>query len=265
MKYYLIVIMALVGLAGCSDAEQSKTQAPEAAVSKEVPVEEGKATVLLFQEREMGVPPYGSRVIVTREYLRMDDGNDQGDFLLYDRRTRNIFSVAHEDQTVFEISFHPVEIEPPFKLDLVTKSEVDESAPSIGGQRAVHTTFSINSKRCFDVVSISGVLDDATLALGEYATALSGEQARNLHKTPVEFQDPCMLSNLIFHTAEHTRLGFPIQEWSYSGYSRELMDYRLDYPAADQLFMVPPDYRRYKLDSEEGPSSVEVQAEDSKG
>lgn len=265
MKNYLILIMALLGLSACSDGEQSRTQKSEAAVSSEVPVEEGKATVLLFQEREIGVPPYGSRIIVTSEYLRMDDGNDQGDFLLYDRNTRNVFSVAHEDQTVFEISYHPVEIEPPIELDLVTKSEIDETAPSIGGQRPLHTTFSINSKRCFDVISIAGVLDDAALALGEYATALSGEQARILHKTPVEFQDPCMLSNLIFHTAEHTRHGFPIQEWSYSGYSRELMDYRLDYPVADQLFMIPPDYRRYKLDSEDEPSSVGVQAVEPKG
>ena len=265
MKYYLILIIALLGLTACSDGEQTETQKPEAVVSQEGSAKEGKATVLLFQEREMGVPPYGSRVIVNREYLRMDDGNDQGDFLLYDRKTRNVFSVAHEDQTVFEISYHPIDIEPPVKLDLVKKSEVDENAPSIGGQRPVHTTFSINSKRCFDVVTIQGVLDDAALALGEYATALSGEQARNLHKTPVEFQDPCMLSNLIFHTAEHTRAGFPIQEWSYSGYSRELMDYRLDYPVADQLFMVPPDYKRYKLDAKDEPSSVGVQVEDSKG
>jgi hypothetical protein len=264
MKYYLILITTLLGLVACSEGEQAQAPKSEASVVQ-TEIENGlTATVLLFQEREMGVPPYGSRFIVTKEFLRIDDGNDQGDFLLYDRSTRNVFSVTHQDQTVFEIDYHPVEIEPPVKLDLVTKSEVDEDAPSIGGQRPVHTTFSINSKRCFDVVSVPDVLEDEARALGEYATTLSGEQARNLHKTPVEFQDPCMLSNLIFHTEEHTRAGFPIQEWSYSGYSRELMDYRKDYPVSDQLFMVPPDYKRYKLDAQNEPTSASEQGEDRK-
>lgn len=256
MKHYLIIAMLLAGLAGCSDGDQPEAKKPQAKASAEQtqPADTEKATLLLFQEKEQGVPAYGSRVLVTPDYLRMDDGNDQGDFLLYDRKTRTIYSVANDDETILEISYHPVAIKPPFALELVKKTDTDESAPTIGGSKAVHTTFSVNSRRCYDVVSVSGLLDDATAALGEYASALAGEQARNLYKTPVEFQDPCMLSNLIFHTEDHFTSGFPIQEWSYNGYSRELMDYQLDFPSSKALFVLPENYQRYQLKVLENPA-----------
>jgi hypothetical protein len=256
VKRYLIILITILGLVACSDSEQPESSKPQATVEKGQPTDTEQATVLLFQEKEQGVPPYGSRVIVTADYLRMDDGYDQGDFLLYDRKTRKIYSVAKEDETVLEIAYHPVDIQPPYELNLVTHTQSDESAPTIAGQKAIHTIFSVNSKRCFDAVSIPGVLDDAASALGEYATALAGEQARNLFKTPVEFQDPCMLSNLIFHTDQHFTPGFPIQEWSYNGYSRELMDYHLGFPVKRELFVLPADYQRYQLRSQDDAASA---------
>jgi hypothetical protein len=270
VKNYLIIAMLIAGLVGCSDGDQPEAKKPQDKASAELtlPADAEKATLLLFQEKEKGVPAYGSRVLVTPDFLRMDDGNDQGDFLLYDRKTRTIYSVANDDQTILEIGYHPVTIEPPYALELVKKTETDESAPTIGGSKAVHTTFSVNSHRCYDVVSVSGLLNDATAALGEYATALAGEQARNLYKTPVEFQDPCMLSNLIFHTADHFADGFPIQEWSYSGYSRELMDYQLDYPSKKALFVLPENYKHYQLKARENPAPAadkNVGAPSSKG
>lgn len=256
MKHYLIIALLIAGLSACSDSEQPEAKKPAAQPEAEqtLPADSEKATLLLFQEKEKGVPAYGSRVLVTADYLRMDDGNDQGDFLLYDRNKRTIYSVANDDQTILEISYHPVTIEPPYALELVTKSDTDESAPTIGDTKAVHTTFSVNSRRCYDVVSVPGLLDDAAAALGEYATALAGEQARNLYKTPVEFQDPCMLSNLIFNAEDHFTPGFPIQEWSYNGYSRELMDYQLDFPSRKALFVLPADYQHYQLKAKENPA-----------
>ena len=43
------------------------------------------AAVLYFVEQEPGVEPYRTRMIVTAGFLRMDEGQDSQDFLLFDR------------------------------------------------------------------------------------------------------------------------------------------------------------------------------------
>ncbi|RMG57761.1 MAG: hypothetical protein D6717_04245 [Gammaproteobacteria bacterium] len=211
-----------------------------------------KATVMHFREAEPGIEPYTSRMIVTPDFLRMDEGRDEGDYLLYDRRTRGIHSVTHEDRTVLDIPFHEVGITPPYALERVKKQSVDEAAPTVGGRKPVQQKDFVNARLCMETVSAPGLLDDARKALREYREALAGEQARNLYKTPKELQDPCMLSNLIFHPGKGLEEGFPLYERNEAGATRELLDFERDKAVSTALFELPKGYRHYQIQVQPG-------------
>ena len=209
--------------------------------------------VLMFQEQERGVDPYLSRIIVTPDYLRMDDGSEEGDFILYDRKTRMIQSVAHDDANVLQIPFHEVSIQPPFLLNMEARLVEDESAPLIGGNKPVQYIVMVNNERCYDVMLVPGLLEDGARAMAEYLEALAGEQARNLFKTPAEYLSACILSNNIFHAGDYLEKGFPIQERSMAGYERQLLDYQVNQELDEALFSIPEDYRTFSLEIEETP------------
>lgn len=245
------ILMAAFFIAACSEqgAEQAPQKKPE---QKPEQVRlENPGTVLYFEEAEMGVEPYGSRMLVNPDYLRLDDGHNEGDFILYDRKERAIYSVAHAEKSILKISYHPVEIEPPYELKLVDDVREDASAPVIGSQKPEHHVYMVNSQRCFDAILVPGILDAEATALKEYLEVLAGEQARNLFKTPVEYQEPCMLSNLIFNAGAHLEHGFPIQESSNTGYSRYLVDYRKSVELAPDAFKLPGHYRQFSLEPDQ--------------
>ena len=245
----ILPFIAMLLLAACggqqADEKSDKTEAVEKQAVQAA--DETPATVVYLQESEPGVEPYATRMIVTPDFLRMDDGQDDGDYLLYDRRSRAIHSVSHEDRTVLDIPFHAVGIEPPPGLERITRRTVDEQAPAVGGRQPVQQKDFVNARLCMETVSAPGLLDDARRALKEYREALAGEQARNLYKTPPELRDPCMLSNLVFHPGKGLEEGFPLYERNQAGRTRELTDFRRNEKVRVSLFELPRGYRHYRI------------------
>ena len=64
----------------------------------------GNATVLFFVEQERRAVPRNTRVIVTSKYVPIDDGEDAGDFLLFDRAKRSIFATNSLDKRILMIN-----------------------------------------------------------------------------------------------------------------------------------------------------------------
>lgn len=246
-----LLVIAILFLVGCSDPEPATAPSQKPDKKTDSSTVQNPATILYFEEVEQGTDPYGSRMLINNDFLRLDDGHDNSDFILYNRNERVIYSVAHGEQNIFQINYHPVEIEPPYELTLVDDVREDASAPMIGSEKPEHHVYMVNSQRCFDAVLVTGVLDEEARALGEYLEILAGEQARNLFKTPVEFQDPCMLSNLIFNAGKHLEHGFPIQEASNTGYARYLVDYRKGIETDPALFELPAHYGRFSLETDQ--------------
>lgn len=207
----------------------------------------GGAVTILFVEKEAGIDPYRTRVLVTPQYLRMDDGLDGGDYILYDRSTREVAAVSHMNRSVLRIYHHEVDIAPPMQLSYEESSETDPDAPTVSGEIPVHHVFSTNGEVCFEVMAVPGLLEDARQAMAEYLQTLASEQAMNLGKTPVDMQTPCMLSNMVFTPTRHLAHGFPIQEWDSEGYSRTLLDYRELEDPDPFLFVIPEEYRSFSV------------------
>lgn len=206
-----------------------------------------QADMVMFVEEEPGIEAYPTRMLVTKDFLRLDDGADEGDFILFDRQARTISSVSHGNRSILRIYPHPVEIDTPIALEHKEISNLDSEAPKIGGKAPLHVSYSTNDETCVQVMAVPDLLEGVRLAMIEYRDVLAGEQALNLYKTPTEMQSPCMLSELVFAPSRHLQHGFPVQQWDPSGYSRALVDFKEGVTVGGGLFEIPLEYSVYSV------------------
>jgi len=238
----LFILFVLV-ISGCNRPNEAVNSAAEPVTITENKTwqEQNKSVDALnleFLEQEEGIDPYHVRMLVTPEFLRMDEGKDSDNFLLFDRQAKNIYSVTHHDKRILKIPHRENIIRQESTLDLgITENNV-ENMPVFAGKKPQHLTFTANKKTCYDVITVD-VLPEAVQAMREYLMTLAGEQIANLNKTPVEMRSDCMLANLIYEPVRHLDYGFPLREWDYKGYVRELVNFKTE--------AVKPDL--FKLDS----------------
>jgi hypothetical protein len=206
-------------------------------------------TMLLYQAQEPGVGSYPSRILITERTVRMDDGVDEGDYLLFDRKSRLISSVNHSDQTVFEIPAREVSLESPVKLERRSEQVATKGAPPVGGKVPQHHRLYVNSKLCYSVVAVPGLMSDAVAALSDFRLVLAGEHAKVLPRTPADMQEPCDMALNTFHADWQLQFGLPIQEWDEAGNGQSLMDFKEGFAVDEALFELPQGYRHYTTDS----------------
>lgn len=206
------------------------------------------SAMLLYQAQEPGVGTYSSRILVTERFVRMDDGVDDGDYLIFDRRSRLISSVTHDDQTIFEIPPRDITQVPPMKLERRSEKVVPKDAPAVGGKQPHQYKLYVNSKLCYSVVTVTGLMEDTVAALGDFRQVLAGEHAKVLPHLPADVQEPCDLSLNTFHPDWQLQFGLPIQEWDESGNGQLLMDFKKDFVVDESLFHLPQGYRHYSTD-----------------
>ncbi len=241
--FVLSILFAIMLFSGCSrsndePAVDSKAQTMPAEI---------RATVLQFEEQEQGVEPYPLRMIITQTHLRMDDGEGAKSYLLFDRQKQTIYNVNADDKTVLLIERQKLSPPTEGKTALEITAGDTSDMPALGAKKPVHKTLSTAGKRCYDVVAIPGLMPDVVEAMREYLLTLSSQQIENLDKTPVAMRDPCMLTNLIYHPISHLDFGFPLREWDYRGFVRELVDFGEEM-VSSKLFKVTDGYRKMTLD-----------------
>ncbi len=253
LKDYLTVLLVtlLVTLSGCGADQHTVGVAPDEP-------EQGtgnrsvSAVRLVFEEQEAGIQPYRTRYLISSEYVRIDDGADTVDFILLDRRTQTIYSASAESRTILTIMHRIRDAESPLVLELAEKRQPLEAAPTIAGRRAEHRTYLVNGTRCYDVVAVPGLADDAVAALRLYRLVLASEHKRILPHVPADTHEACDLAHNVFAPDRHLRHGLPIQEWDQVGYRRALLDMDVDYQADPVLFILPEGFRRHSMDVHSG-------------
>ena len=205
------------------------------------------AAVLYFVEHEPGGEPYRTRMIVTAGFLRMDEGQDSQDFLLFDRADGSIYSVSSAEKQVLVIRPRPVELKPPAKF--IHRVVTDAAAfPAIEGRKVTHYELLTNEKRCYDLHAAEGLLPGAVVALREYRLILAGQQALSASMTPTEMQAPCDLANNVFLPVRHLEHGFPVRLTDMTGRTMELVDYKTDFRATADMLKLPAEYKRLTLE-----------------
>lgn len=208
--------------------------------------QEQQATMVLYQVMEPGFEPYSSRLIVTPRHLRMDDGDGDGSFVLFDRKQNIIYSVTHSDRTVLEIHPQPVAVESPIPLERKhVRVTADEALPAIAGKAPQQYHLSVNGELCYETVAVDGLLPDVVEALTAFRLVLAGENARILTDVPADMQDPCDLALSTYAPGWQLQFGLPIQERDTQGKGQLLLDYSTDYPVEEGLFSLPMGYQHY--------------------
>ncbi|HKJ75847.1 MAG TPA: hypothetical protein VKA64_01445 [Gammaproteobacteria bacterium] len=207
--------------------------------------EDVEAVMLLYQRQDGGGPAYPSRFLVTPEYMRIDSGETEGDYVLFDRKKGVIHSVTHQDGSVLEIRPHEVAVEAPVELNLSQERTDQGDMPPVGGTVPERHLLRANDRRCYEVVAVPGLLEAAVEARREYRRVLAGEHARGVNALPADMQDVCNLATHTFAPVRHLAYGLPIQERGHDGFSRTLMDYDRAVEVDAALFTLPEGYVHY--------------------
>lgn len=220
-------------------------------------------TLVLFMEQEKDVEPYQTRMIVTKQFVRIDDGESAKSFVLYDRNKKVVYSINPDEQSVMAVHEKKlkkgVKFEPPFKLTHSVKEMPEmKDVPTIDGESAKHFQLITNDEICYDVVSIKGLMPEVVKALTEFHQHMATDSVVTFNNMPADMHDACDMTTTTFKPARQFEFGFPIQEWGKREYVRSLIDYKNNYKADPKLFVFPEGYKHYTVqDLREGKVAFE--------
>lgn len=204
---------------------------------------------IYFVEQEPGVEPYQTRLIVTNDYMRFDDGEGSIDFVLFDRNKSIIYSTNSVEQTVMSVTTkETTDVKPPFELKQEVKNlGVMEEAPKIQDKSPLHYQFMTNGTLCYEVVVIKDLMPDVVKAMQDFQAVLARDSKLTFHMIPADMHNACDMSMSTFAAGQHLQYGFPVQEWTPAGTGRTLIDFDVNYKADKKLFDLPENYQLYSL------------------
>jgi hypothetical protein len=205
------------------------------------------AAVLLYEEQGAGADSYPVRILVNRDFVRLDDGFDASDYVLFDRRSRTVFSVTHDERRILAIDHHPVAAPLPAEIDFTVRRDADAAAPAIGGRQPVHMQFKANDSVCLEAVVVPGLLSKVSTALAEYADTLGDRQLNAMQTVPEDMRTACFLVRYAYRPGAHFREGLPVREWDGGGYRRSLRDFREHETVSASVFTLPPGYEELRI------------------
>lgn len=215
-------------------------------------VNEPNDALVIFTEQEKDVEPYQTRMIVTKEFVRVDDGEGATNYILFNRNKKIVYSINPDEKSVMAIHEKKLKegdiFEPPFKLThSVKKMPEMKDAPTIKGESAKHYQLITNDKICYDVVAIKNMMPNVVEALKEFHAHMATDSMVTFNNIPKELLEACEITSTTFKPSRQFDFGFPIQEWGNNDYSRSLVDYNDNYKADPKLFGFPEGYKHYSV------------------
>lgn len=187
-------------------------------------------TVLRYTDQDPGDPPYATRILVTPDFLRMDGGEDGGDFVLLDRRRQEVINVMRASRLA--MVFSPVSV-PARPTNWQTKLEL--RAADRGRQRY---RLVVNGKVCSEGMLAPRIAPVAARAMRELKAVLAATQYRVWKDSPETLQHDCDLANQVWEFGALLKQGLPVEEREFSGRTRQFEGVRRE-TARPELFRVP--------------------------
>lgn len=200
-------------------------------------------TRLLFEESESGIAPHIIRMLVTERHIRIDDGPDTSDFVLYDHVENRIYSVLSGNRQIFVVGPANPYMPAPDSLALREQRIEDKDMPAIAGVPTQYFQFFADDRLCYHVVAADGFLPQVAGMLLAYQKLLATQQQEIRDATPAELQTPCFLANYLYVPETYMSKGFPVRQWDTTGYRRSLESVQADYKVSPDLFLLPDSYR----------------------
>ena len=186
-------------------------------------------TVLRYVDQDPGGPPYPTRILVTPDFMRMDSGEDAGDFTLLDRRRRLVINVSRDSRLA--LVFAPGTLPP---KPAGWKARLETGKAERGGRRF---TLKVNGVVCSEGIAVKHATDVAR-SMAEQKSILAATQYRVWKESPPDMQNDCDLANQVWNSGDTLSLGLPIEEREYTGRTRTF-ESETRQPLNPELFRVP--------------------------
>lgn len=195
-----------------------------------------------YLDQEPGVPASPMRILLTDRYMRIDNGHNDDDYLLMDRKARRISNVTHDRREILQIDAGVVSMTKPARWQV--REEI-KALPN-RGTGAKQVKVYVNDALCLEVTAMEGFLPDAAAALRTYSNILADVQAQTFLATPPELQNDCDLAQNVFEYQREVEHGLPVEESFQNGKTRRMLGYRTRDIEA-QLFTLPAQYRTLNM------------------
>ncbi len=230
---------------------------PLSALKAEVEADDTiKLTEVLFQEIEPGLDPFTTRLLLGEFSMRLDDGDDAGDYVLFNRQTHEIHSFNHEDKTQMVMKSLAYN-----KLDFILEYKVDAKklvdAPRVNNQIPVQYSFYADNRLCKKTINVPGLLTEVTQVLLDYEQVIVEQNKQTLSEIPASIRSSCYMSNNYLHVSDYLKAGFPLfviddlgRQKKLLGFSQVIKDksimsqvagYSLYYPNSSNIKISTPD------------------------
>lgn len=227
-----------LGVAGCA-IQPTELESEASGLSK-------PGAMVYYTEKEPGLEPNTIGIFVNDSFMRIDDRSAPDDFILFDRKSRYIYSVISKEKSISIITPKPVLAKPPMAIEYTEEKQESAAVPrDADSARGFHYKFLANGKICYNVVVAENYLPGVVEAFTEFRTVLAGEHATALGNLPVDQQDACDLALNIFDPVRHLRYGFPVREWNEKGYSKFLVEVRPAIAVEKQYLELPAAFTRH--------------------
>ena len=190
-------------------------------------------TVLRYVDQDPGGPPYATRILVTPDFLRMDSGEDAGDFTLLDRRRRLVINVSRDSRLAMVFAPGALPSKP-----AGWNPRLDAGKAERGGRRF---TLTVKGVVCSEGIAIRHAMD-AARAMAEMKSILAATQYRVWKASPRDLQHDCDLANQVWNPDTTLMLGLPLEEREFTGRSRTFESETVQ-PVNPGLFRVPDGMR----------------------
>ncbi len=187
-------------------------------------------TALRYIDQDPGDPPYLTRILLTPGFMRMDDGNDDGDFILLDRQQQKVINVMRGNQMAMVFSAGTLPRRPAGWKPVL---DVQAGAP---GTRRFNLT--LKGVVCSEGVAAERAAPEAARAMAELKSILAPMQYRVWQDTPAEIQHDCDLANQVWASDATLKLGLPLEEREFTGRTRQF-ESESKQPLRPELFRVP--------------------------
>lgn len=185
---------------------------------------------LRYRDQDPGAAAYLTRILVTPGFMRMDGGEDGGDFFLLDRRQRNMINIMRDNKMALVFK--------PGKLPARPKAWQPRLETRAAAAGTTGFTLTVRDVVCNEGVAALKAAPDAARAMAEMKSVLAGMQYRVWNETLPSMQHDCDLANHVWESGTTLKLGLPLQEREFTGRTRTFeSETRL--PLNPELFRVP--------------------------
>lgn len=192
-----------------------------------------------YQDSEANGATYLTRLLVTENYLRMDEGSDDGDFLLLDRKSAEVLNVQRDSRILMVLQKRALPEGLPQKYRLE-----QQVTPVNEGTMRVRVL--ADGKLCSDTVAAKKLFPEVASALGELNRALAYTHLNTYLNTPADLRQDCDLVHLVWQADLPLLHGLPLEGSDYSGRVRRYLGGE-NKPLNPALFKTPEGYFRFEL------------------